>query len=441
MMRVLVVGAGGREHALIWKIHQSELVSEIFCAPGGPGIEPLASTVKLDPSNIVELADFAHDLKMDMTVVGPEVPLSLGIVDEFARRGLLCFGPTQAAAEIVASKVFAKEFMARHAIPTARHRTCISLEQAEEAIRSGEFRPPFVIKADGLAAGKGVVLCRDEREALQTASAILVGKRFGAAGNRIVVEECLEGVEVSMLAFADGEHALPLASAQDFKRALDGDRGPNTGGMGSISPSAHLTAEDQREVLAKVLLPTIRGLAAEGRPYRGILYAGLMLTKDGPKALEFNCRFGDPETQVILPRMESDIVPLLFASAEGKLAGQKAEWRQAACACVVLASGGYPDRYEKGKRIEGLEEAGQPTGVIVFHAGTGRDGNGSLVTAGGRVLDVVAWAPSLRKALEKAYRAAALIRFEGMQYRKDIGLAALELIERRETARPEEPGA
>jgi phosphoribosylamine--glycine ligase len=439
MMRVLVVGGGGREHALAWKIRQSKLVSELYCAPGNPGTEPIATPVDLDPTNIVELADFAQELKIDMTVVGPEIPLSLGIADEFRKRGLLCFGPSKAAAQIEGSKVFAKEFMARQGIPTGRHRTCHTIDEAETALRSGEFEPPFVLKADGLAAGKGVIICHDLKEAAQTAEAILVGKRFGSAGDRLVLEEHLEGVEVSMLAFADGEQVLPLVSAQDFKRALEGDEGPNTGGMGSVSPSAHLTSEDHRRVLEEVLLPAVRGMAEEGRPYHGILYAGLMLTKEGPKVVEFNCRFGDPETQAILPRMASDIVPLFFASVEGKLAGKKAEWKQAACACVVLASGGYPGHYEKGVPIEGVEEADDPVGCIVFHAGTGRDEGGKLVTAGGRVLNVVAWAPSLKAALEKSYQSAERIRFEGAHFRRDIGRAAVELLEKRSSGE-EEPG-
>jgi len=430
MMRVLVVGSGGREHALVWKIRQSELVSEIFVAPGNAGSRMLATPVDLDPTNIVELADFAQEVKIDLTVVGPELPLSLGIVDEFRERGLACFGPNKKAARIESSKVFTKEFLQRHSIPTAAFRVADTIEEAESAVASGEFGYPVVLKADGLAAGKGVVICGSREEAVQTARNMMVERQFGNAGDRVLIEECLEGVELSFLAFADGTDLMPMASSQDYKRALDDDQGPNTGGMGAISPSPYLTLETSARILNEVMVPTIRGMAEEGRPYKGILYAGLMLTGDGPKVLEYNCRFGDPEIQAILPRMASDIVPLFYASIEGDLAKQPAmEWHQAACACVVAASGGYPGSYEKGKKIEGLKQAGAMDKVVIFHAGTAAGGEGDIVTAGGRVLGVTALAPSLRGALDKAYEAVDAISFEGMHCRRDIGRTALAHLE------------
>jgi len=429
-MRVLVVGSGGREHALAWKIHQSELVSEIFVAPGNAGSRMLATHVALDPTNIVELADFAQEVKVDLTVVGPELPLSLGIVDEFQERGLACFGPTKRAAEIESSKVFTKEFFQRHSIPTAAFRVAGTIEEAESALASDEFGYPVVVKADGLAAGKGVVICKSRDEAVQAARSIMVERRFGNAGDRLVIEECLRGVELSFLAFTDGTDLMPMASSQDYKRALEDDLGPNTGGMGAISPSPYLTSETSARILNEVMKPTIRGMAEEGRPYKGVLYAGLMLTDDGPRVLEFNCRFGDPEIQAILPRMASDIVPLFYASIEGDLAKQPPmEWHQAACACVVAASGGYPGSYEKGKRIEGLKRAGAMDRVVIFHAGTAAGEEGEILTAGGRVLNVTAMAPSLRAALARVYEAVDAVSFEGMHRRGDIGRVALAYLE------------
>ena len=425
-MRVLVVGAGGREHALVWKIRQSPLVSELYCAPGNAGIADLGYCVPVEPTDIVELSDFAAKIKIDLTVVGPELPLELGIADEFAKRGLPIFGPQRNAAQIESSKVFAKEFMARHGIPTAPFRVFRSEKEALEHARARSTRYPIVVKADGLAAGKGVVVAAGREEA-ESAIRLIIGERsFGSAGDALVIEECLEGTEVSCFAISDGARLIPWPTCQDFKRVGDGDEGPNTGGMGSYSPSVFLDADGFREIVSTIMTPTVAGLAREGRPYRGILYAGLMLTEAGPVVLEFNARLGDPETQALLPRMKSDIVPLLAAAANGAFRQDHAvEWRREAAVTVVLASGGYPGAYEKGKTIRGLPEAAATEDTIIFHSGTRRTPTGETVTSGGRVLAVTALGATIEEAARRSYQAASRIHFDGMHYRRDIAAKAI----------------
>jgi len=425
-MRVLVVGAGGREHALVWKIRQSPLVSELYCAPGNAGIADLGYCVPVEPTDIVELSDFAAKIKIDLTVVGPELPLELGIADEFAKRGLPIFGPQRNAAQIESSKVFAKEFMARHGIPTAPFRVFRSEKEALEHARARSTRYPIVVKADGLAAGKGVVVAAGREEA-ESAIRLIIGERsFGSAGDALVIEECLEGTEVSCFAISDGARLIPWPTCQDFKRVGDGDEGPNTGGMGSYSPSVFLDADGFREIVSTIMTPTVAGLAREGRPYRGILYAGLMLTEAGPVVLEFNARLGDPETQALLPRMKSDIVPLLAAAANGAFRQDHAvEWRREAAVTVVLASGGYPGAYEKGKTIRGLLEAAATEDTIIFHSGTRRTPAAETVTSGGRVLAVTALGATIEEAARRSYQAASRIHFDGMHYRRDIAAKAI----------------
>ncbi|HKW51402.1 MAG TPA: phosphoribosylamine--glycine ligase, partial [Candidatus Eisenbacteria bacterium] len=341
-MKVLVVGSGAREHALCWKLRGSPLVKELYCAPGNVGMAKIADRVPIDPSSIVELADFAGTIKVDLTVVGPELPLTLGIVDEFQKRDLPIFGATQAAAEIESSKVFAKEFMKKHKIPTARFEVCGSAGETRAALKKRKDGFPVVLKADGLAGGKGVILARDKKEADQAVEMLQVERRFGTAGDRVVVEEFLEGHEASFFALSDGQRVLPLVTCQDYKRLLDGDAGPNTGGMGGYSPSVHIDADTFREVMDSILLPTVAGLAEQGRPYRGVLYVGLMLTKKGPRVLEYNARFGDPEAELIAVRMKSDLLPVLQATLAGQLEEITIEWLKARSACVVLAARGYP---------------------------------------------------------------------------------------------------
>ncbi|MBE3585707.1 MAG: phosphoribosylamine--glycine ligase [Thermoanaerobacter sp.] len=421
-MKVLVVGGGGREHALVWKLKQSPRVKEIYCAPGNAGIASLARCVPIGAEDIPALVAFAREEKIDLTVVGPEGPLARGIVDSFNRAGLAIFGPTARAAAIESSKVLAKEIMARYGIPTARFATFTDPGEAAGYIR--QLNAPCVVKADGLAAGKGVIVCQTVEEALQAVKEIMVDGAFGDAGRRVVVEEYLTGQEVSVLAFTDGEAVLPLLPAQDHKQVYDGDRGPNTGGMGAYAPAPVLTPENYRVVLEDILIPAVRALAAEGRPYRGVLYAGLMVTGEGPKVLEFNARFGDPEAQPLLMLLETDPVEIMEAVLLGKLAGKEIRWRPGSAVCVVLASGGYPGAYRKGYPISGLEQV--PPDVVVFHAGTAME-EGRVVTAGGRVLGVTAAGETLPEAMEKAYTAVEKIHFEGMHYRRDIGHKALGL--------------
>jgi phosphoribosylamine---glycine ligase len=424
-MRVLVIGNGGREHALVWKLRQSPQVTELFCAPGNPGIAALADCVPIDGSNIVELADFALSVNINLTVVGPELPLDLGIVDEFDKRNLPIFGPSGTAAELESSKVFAKEFMRKHKIPTARFEIAGGIEEARNILKKGDLTLPVVLKADGLAGGKGVLICETKKHVADALDLFMTERKFGNAGDRIVVEEFLEGIEISYQVISDGKKVLPLATSQDHKRLIDGDRGPNTGGMGAYSPALSMNKEMHQFVMNQVILPAISGMAAEGRPYRGVLYAGLMLTKQGPRVLEFNCRFGDPETQSLLPRMECDLAGVLMSAVTGRLDEAKVEWKREAAVCVVLASAGYPGTIESGREITGLDQADALENVVVFHAGTAKKDD-KLVTSGGRVLGVTATAPHLTSACDRAYAAIGKIQFEGMQYRKDIAQKALQ---------------
>jgi phosphoribosylamine---glycine ligase len=424
-MKILVVGGGGREHALAWKLRQSPEVGELYAAPGNPGIASVADCVPIDSSSTVELADFAEKLRIDLTVVGPELPLTLGIADEFEKRDLRIFGASRAAAEIEGSKVFAKEFMQRHGIPTAPFTACSTQEEAVAALSArGKSGYPVVIKADGLAAGKGVIIAENPAEAEGAVTDIMKRRKFGNAGDRIVLEEFLRGPEVSFFALSDGRHVLPLATCQDYKKIGDHNRGANTGGMGAISPSITVSQEIYEKVVEQVLRPAVTGLAREGRSYRGVLYAGLMLTEAGPRVLEFNARFGDPETQVLLPRLKSDLVPLLLSAVRGDLDRAEAEWSRERAICVVMASEGYPENYGTGKVIRGLDRAAAQPGVTVFHAGTRREGEGPVLTAGGRVLGVTALGGSFEEARRSAYAAAGAIGFENHYFRKDIGLDA-----------------
>jgi phosphoribosylamine--glycine ligase len=423
-MRILVVGNGGREHALVWKIRQSPLVDEVYCAPGNAGIAEMADCVPIDTSNIVEVADFAQTIKADLTVVGPELPMVLGICEEFARRGLAIFCPSRAAAEIEGSKVFAREFMARHNIPSPRYEVCQTLEEAHAFVDRKPFGFPFVVKADGLAAGKGSLVVDDAAEAKTVVSQMMGDKKFGTAGSKVVMEEFLPGEEVSFLVFSDGAKVVPMVSVQDHKRALDGDKGPNTGGMGTVSPATNLSLDVHKQIMQEIILPTIAGLASEGRRYQGVLFAGLMMTESGPKVLEFNARFGDPETQVIMARMRSDIVPILEQVAAGQLKDTKIEWAKEAAVCIVVAAKGYPDTPETGKAVTGLEALAGENDVVVYHAATAKR-DGRVTTVGGRVLGVTALAPNLDAAVARAYEAVGRISFEGMFYRKDIGQRAL----------------
>ena len=422
-MKILIVGSGGREHALAWKIARSPRMTRLFCAPGNGGTALVAKNVPIADSDVAGLAAFAEGEGIDLTVVGPELPLSLGIVDEFARRGLRAFGPTKAAAELESSKVFSKRFMARHGIPTGRFRVAESAEDALAAVRSGEFGFPVVLKADGLAAGKGVIIAKDLASADDAIRRIMIDREFGAAGDRILVEEFLRGRETSFIVVTDGARALPLATAMDHKAVFDGDEGPNTGGMGAISPSPFVGPELDEEILRTIVRPTIEGMAAEGRPFRGALYAGLMLTEDGPRVLEYNGRFGDPETQPQMLRLESDLAEVLAAAADGT-APEALAWSERPSACVILASGGYPGHYEKGKEISGCEEAARLPGIALFHAGTKAEG-GRLVTSGGRILGVCASEETLAGTLRAIYGAIGRIRFDGMHYRRDIGTARM----------------
>ncbi|MGI6284812.1 phosphoribosylamine--glycine ligase [Neomoorella humiferrea] len=420
-MRVLVVGGGGREHALVWKIAQSPHVSEIYCAPGNAGIARLATCVPVAAEDIEGLLAFARRTGIDLTVVGPEAPLVEGIVDAFQAAGLTIFGPSQAAARLEGSKVFAKELMEKANIPTARY--VAFTEPAAALAYLEEHSGPVVVKADGLAAGKGVVVAEDTAAAREAVAAMF-GGRFGPAGKRVVIEERLEGEEVSVLAITDGERVIPLLPAQDHKRVGEGDTGPNTGGMGAYAPVPFYTPEMAREVEEKILRPTVRAMAAAGYPYRGVLYAGLMLTCEGPKVLEFNCRFGDPETQPLMLLLKSDLVELMLAAVKGELAGVKVDWYPGAAAGVVLAAGGYPGPFAKGDAITGLEAV--PPGVEVFHAGTALV-DGQVVTSGGRVLCVTARGIDLQDALDSAYKGVKVIHFKGMHYRRDIGYRALQI--------------
>lgn len=420
-MKVLIVGSGGREHALAWKISQSKKVKELYCAPGNDGTKSIAQNVDMREKDIKSLADFAARESIDLTVIGPELPLALGIVDEFEKLGLKVFGPNKNAAELEGSKVFAKQFMERHKIPAAKFKVAESPRKAREILGSGEFSFPVVVKADGLAAGKGVIICNDIDKAEETVNLIMVGKKFGDAGERVVIEECLTGKEVSFIVITDGLKVLPLVTTMDHKPVYNGDKGPNTGGMGAISPSPFINKDLFEEIMYAIVFPTVTRMLEEGRRYKGVLYVGLMLTKDGPKVLEYNCRFGDPETQPQVLRMESDLVDVLLAAIEEDLLGKEIKWSNKPSACVVLASGGYPQKYEKGKLIEGLKEASEMSGITIFHAGT-KSQYEEYYTDGGRVLGVCASERTLTATMAKIYRAISGIHFENMHYRTDIGL-------------------
>jgi phosphoribosylamine--glycine ligase len=427
-MKVLVIGSGGREHALVWKISQSPRVKKIYCAPGNAGIAQLAECLPLSAEDVKGLAARAEKERVDLTVVGPEAPLTLGIAEAFKEKGLRIFGPSQKAAEIEGSKALAKDLMKKYGIPTGDSQT---FRDHGSAVKYAKGKgAPLVVKADGLAAGKGVVICRSVDEALSALDLIMVQKAFGAAGGKVVVEEFLEGEEASFLAFTDGETVLPLPTSQDHKAIYDKDQGPNTGGMGAYSPAPVVNEKVHREIMEKVMIPTVRAMAKEGRKYKGVLYAGLMIKEEKTKVLEFNARLGDPEAQPLLMRMKSDLVPVLEATIDGKLAGQKVHWEDRATVCVVMASGGYPGSYEKGKVISGLQEAAKVRDTFVFHAGTGLK-EGKVVTNGGRVLGVTALGSGIQEAIQRAYEAVAKISWEGVYYRKDIGQKALQRTEKR----------
>ena len=424
-MRVLVVGGGGREHALCWKLRQSPLLEELYCAPGNPGIAGVADLVSIQSDEVKKLADFASDLNIDLTVVGPELPLTLGLADEFQSRGLAVFGPKSQAAELEGSKVFAKEFMKRHEIPTADFVVVHERKDAQKAAR--DFGFPVVLKADGLAAGKGVLIPRDKRELEEALDVFFSERRFGASGDRVVVERCLTGEEVSLIAVSDGKRLLPMATSKDYKRLLDDDLGPNTGGMGSHSPSGVLSGQDASEIMEKVMHPVISGMAAENRTFEGFLYAGMILTPDGPKTLEFNVRLGDPEAQSVLLRLDDDLLPVLAQGAAGRFESDRLAFRKEAAVCLVLAAEGYPEKPIKGDPIPGLEEAGAGEGVEIFHAGTALEG-GQLVASGGRVLNVCSTGTNLREALRRSYQAAGGIRWSNAVLRTDIGRRVLGMV-------------
>ncbi len=425
--RVLVIGSGGREHALCWKFSQSPRVEEVFCAPGNAGISQHATCISIKADDLDGLADFASKNNIDITIVGPEAPLAQGIVDLFSERGLTVFGPSKKAAEIEASKVFTKDLLQKYNIPTGAYRVFTNAEEAKDYIKE-ETGVPIVVKADGLAAGKGVILCYTLPEAMDAVDLILEQRAFGEAGKRVVVEEFLVGEEASFMAITDGTTVLPLATSQDHKAVFDNDQGPNTGGMGAYSPAPVVTPQLFQTVMETIMIPTVEAMAKEGRPYKGVLYAGLIIKDNEPKVLEFNCRFGDPEAQPILMRMKTDLLDLVEAAIEEDLDRIELDWDPRTALCVVLASKGYPGGYETGKVIHGLEKVQELDEIMVFHAGTALQ-DGKIVTAGGRVLGVTALGDSVREAMKRAYDAVSLIEWEGMHYRKDIGLKALKHIE------------
>jgi phosphoribosylamine--glycine ligase len=424
-MRVLVIGNGGREHAICWKLRQSPLIKELYAAPGNAGIASVADRVPIGPSDTIELADFAQQLKIDLTVVGPELPLTLGIVDEFQKRGLPIFGPNRLAAELEGSKVFSKEFMRKYGIPTATAQACSSFTECEDYLKEHPY--PQVIKADGLAGGKGVAIVANHEEARAYLREVFEGRVFGNAGDRVLIEEYLEGEEISFMAITDGTKIAPLAPAKDYKKAFDGDRGPNSGGMGSHSPAVVLTGETAAEIMRSVVRPTVQGMEAEGRRYSGCLFVGLMLTKDGPKVLEYNCRFGDPETQSQLIRLEDDLLKVFLDVAHGSLSETRLQWKKEAAACVVVAAREYPGDVTKGNEI--TIDPIDDESVVLFHSGTEMS-DGKMYNVAGRVISVCAHAPTLEEALKRAYDAAPKVRFDGARYRQDIGYLALERFRR-----------
>jgi phosphoribosylamine---glycine ligase len=421
-MKVLILGSGGREHALAWAVKRSARVTEVVCAPGNGGIAQVARCVPVNLKDLDAMVRLAEAERPDLTIVGPELPLSLGIVDELQQRGMRVFGPTRSAAMLETSKGFAKEFMKRHNIPTANFAVCLSLAEVEKAIT--HFHSPIVVKADGLFAGKGVIICDSRNTAVEAAQGLFSGTLLGEAAEQVVIEEFLQGDEVSFLCLCDGKHVAPMVPAQDHKRIGEGDTGPNTGGMGVYSTDALLDKNMTEWILRHIAEPTVRGMAEEDTPFVGVLYVGLMMTPRGPEVLEFNARFGDPETQALLLRLESDLVDTLEACVDGRLAETQMRWTPGASACVIASSGGYPGSYETGKPITGLGTAAQVPGVEVFHSGTSLL-DGQIVTAGGRVLGVTASADSLPEALRLAYQAMAEIKFDGIYYRHDIGHRAL----------------
>lgn len=421
-MQVLVIGGGGREHTLVWKLAQSKKVTKLYAAPGNPGMKDLAECVDLDIADLDGLADWAEKHAIDLTVVGPEAPLVAGIVDVFKARGLTIFGPSAKAAEIEGSKIFSKELMEKYGVPTAFFKVCDNLADARAFVE--EKGAPIVIKADGLAAGKGVVVAMTRDEALAALNEMMGAHKFGSAGNRVVIEEFMEGEEASLLAFTDGKTIVPMLAAQDHKRVNDGDQGPNTGGMGAYCPAPVMTDALKEKTVKEVLRPIVDALAKEGRPYSGCLYAGLMIKGDSVKVVEFNARFGDPETQVVLPLLKSDLAEIMVACANGTLTPDLVEWSDKAAVCVVMASGGYPASYKKGIPITGLKAANAMDDVVVFHAGT-REEDGKILTNGGRVLGVTAVADDIPSAQQKAYDAVDKIHFDGAHYRQDIAWRAL----------------
>ena len=422
-MKVLVLGSGGREHALVWKLRQSPRVKKLYCAPGNGGISSDAECVAVELKSLDSMVQLANRLNPDVTVVGPELPLTLGVVDEFQRRGWRIFGPTRAAARLESSKSFAKEFMQRHRIPTAHYAICSSKDQLKPTL--AHFHTPIVVKADGLAAGKGVVIAHTKDEALHTTEEMLSGKMLGEAGSRVVLEEFLNGDELSFLVMSDGDRVVPLVATQDHKRAFDNDQGPNTGGMGAYSTDQIIDAQMGDWLVAHIARLVIAGMKAEGAEYKGILYCGIMMTARGPMVLEFNCRFGDPETQPIMMRMESDLLEAIEASIEGRVSEGDFRWSPEPAVCAVMSSGGYPGAFEAGKLITGIDDADRMYGVKVFHAGTNRR-DGAYYTSGGRVLSVTARGSDLPEAVERAYDAVMKIRFDGMHYRKDIAARGLK---------------
>jgi phosphoribosylamine--glycine ligase len=422
-MKVLILGSGGREHALAWAVSRSERATEVVCAPGNGGIAQVARCVPVDLKDVSAMVRLAEVEQPSLTIVGPELPLSLGVVDAFQERGYRIFGPTKDAARLESSKAFSKQFMKRHQIPTANYAVCTSAKEVEDSLK--HFHPPIVVKADGLAAGKGVIICPTRHFALETAQGLFNGELLGTVERQVVIEEFLEGEELSFLCLTDGKHVAPLVPAQDHKRIGEGDTGPNTGGMGVYSTREMLEPTMAEWILHHIAEPTVRGMAEEGTPFTGVLYCGLMMTAKGPQVLEYNARFGDPETQAIMVRLESDLVDAIEACIDGRLSETKMRWSPGASACVVASSSGYPGTYKTGLPVNGLSNAGQTPGVEVFHSGTSRAG-GQLVTSGGRVLGVTAVADNLEQALSRAYEALAQIHFDGIYYRRDIGHRALK---------------
>jgi phosphoribosylamine--glycine ligase len=422
-MKVLVVGSGGREHALVWKLAQSPLLTKLYCAPGNAGIAQTAECVAIRADDVAGLADFAAVNSVDLTVVGPERPLILGLADELRRRGVLVYGPSAAAAQLEGSKVFTDELLARHGISNKRFATFTDPRAA--CAHARQFGAPLVVKADGEALGKGVKVCQSVAEAEEFIHRCMVDREFGAAGERIVIEECLVGQECSIKVFTDGRTVVPMVPSQDHKRIGEGDTGDNTGGMGCYSPVPAVGEALFDQIVRTFLAPTVQAMAAEGMPYSGTLYGGIILPESGPEMLEYNCRFGDPETQVVLPRLGSDLLEILVATAEGRLEGVSAQWSDETAVVVVMASGGYPGSYEKGKLISGLRAAGEVSGVQVFHAGTSGS-DGEVYTAGGRVLGVTAVGRDFSEARERAYEAVSRVHFDGMYFRRDIGWRAME---------------